>query len=100
VKPIFRRNKSGVTRIVRDSYSNKNAGTSWYEISKAVKVRDMYCCVSCKTPEKPKLGVYHEVHHIKPLSRGGTTTKANLITLCKACHDRRHPHLSGRSRSS
>ena len=27
-----------------------------------------------------------EVHHIQPLSKGGTDTFDNLIILCKACH--------------
>ena len=93
MKPYFARNKSGVTRIVRDSYSNKNTGTSWFDIKREVKARDKYCCVECKVPEQK--GAYHDVHHIKPLSRGGTTTKPNLITLCDKCHQKRHRHTIG-----
>ena len=29
-----------------------------------------------------------EVHHIKPLSDGGTNEEKNLMPLCKACHSR------------
>ena len=27
-----------------------------------------------------------EIHHIKPISQGGTNTKDNLICLCHDCH--------------
>ena len=27
-----------------------------------------------------------EVHHIKPLSKGGTNEQDNLRTLCRGCH--------------
>lgn len=90
-KPVVRKHKNGNVRIVRDSYSN--ATTNWYDIAKEVKKRDGYKCVSCKKPEDPKSSVYHDVHHIRSLSKGGTTTKANLITLCKVCHGKRHKHL-------
>ncbi len=29
-----------------------------------------------------------EVHHIRPLSDGGTHDPANLMALCKSCHSR------------
>lgn len=29
-----------------------------------------------------------EVHHIKPLSEGGTNNIENLMALCKSCHSR------------
>lgn len=29
-----------------------------------------------------------EVHHIKPLSEGGTNDTENLMALCKSCHSR------------
>lgn len=29
-----------------------------------------------------------EVHHIKPLSEGGTNDLNNLMPLCKSCHSR------------
>lgn len=33
-----------------------------------------------------------EVHHIQPLSKGGTDTFDNLIILCRACHRGRKFH--------
>lgn len=84
-------NGYGVARIVRDSYSNKTTKVDWWAIRKEVFVRDGGKCqvrrggTKCLRP-----GV--DVHHIIPLSRGGTTTKSNLITTCRDCHDARHGH--------
>lgn len=88
---VVKKNKSGVSRIVRDSYSN--ISTNWFTIAKAVKKRDGNKCVSCSKLESVADKIYHEVHHIVPLSRGGTTTMRNLCTLCKECHKKKHRHL-------
>lgn len=94
---FFRRNKSGVTRIVRDTYNNKSTtGRSWWDWCALVRRRAGNRCEDCHKPENPRAGVHHEVHHIIPLSRGGITALWNLILLCKVCHDRRHKHLAGR----
>lgn len=82
--------KQKVAKITRAGYGSVS---SWYSLCAEVKERDGYKCVKCQAPESKIHCVYHEVHHIKPLSRGGTTTKANLILLCKDCHDDRHPHM-------
>ncbi len=87
--------KQGVAKITRDGYGSVS---SWYELCREVKKRDGYKCVRCQTPESKAQSVYHEVHHMRPLSRGGTTTKANLILLCHDCHDKRHPHMKNRQR--
>lgn len=90
-KPRSRTTKFGVKRIVRDNYG----GLKWYDTIKEIHKRDGDSCMEC--------GVYlgkakGEIHHIKPLSRGGTTTKANLTKLCKDCHDGKHRHLAARRR--
>ena len=81
----FKQTKTGVTRIVRDSYSNVE--TSWYEIAKKVRTRDGNQCTQCHCTE------HLHVHHIKPLEEGGRTVMSNLITLCENCHKRRHKHM-------
>jgi hypothetical protein len=47
--------------------------------------RDSYTCQSCSA-KKVRL----EVHHIIFKSNGGSDEAANLITLCKDCHDKIH----------
>ncbi len=91
-KPIPKyRSKNGVTRIVRDSYGKPS---NWFSMTTKVKERDRYCCVYCSKKEEPKNDVWHDVHHLKELSRGGKTTMSNLVTICKVCHAKRHTHLN------
>jgi len=80
-RPFVRRSASGTARIQRDGYSNNQV--KWWDIRKEVMLRDKGRCI-CGAKAT-------EVHHIIALSRGGTTTKSNLISLCENCHDRRHP---------
>jgi 5-methylcytosine-specific restriction endonuclease McrA len=82
--------RSGVTRIIHDRYSPTGSSESWYSISDRVRERDGYTCTSCGTYLGKGKG---DIHHIRPLSRGGTTTMANLTLKCKECHADRHIHL-------
>jgi 5-methylcytosine-specific restriction endonuclease McrA len=88
-------NGYGVARIVRNSYNTQNGfsvKSGWWTIRAAVIKRDKGFCVPCFRKKLVVKAV--EVHHLIPLSRGGTTTMANLISLCKVCHDARHNHLA------
>lgn len=96
----FRRSKSGVTRIIRDTYKKKQVPKllqpvveTWWSLCKKVRQRDRHKCVKCGAPENPKEKIWHDVHHIIELSRGGRTVLSNLILLCKKCHKKRHKHL-------
>lgn len=81
-RPYSRRSASGTARIQREGYSTIN--TDWWTINAAVRKRDNNQCVFCGDPAK-------DVHHTIALSRGGTTTMSNLVSVCKDCHDKRHP---------
>ncbi|MDA5722588.1 HNH endonuclease signature motif containing protein [Alkalibacterium indicireducens] len=37
-----------------------------------------------------------EVHHILPISLGGTHDKSNLMSLCKSCHNKIHLEIGDR----
>ena len=94
--PKSRYRRNGVVRIVRDTYSSKLgssnvAKTQWATVRQRVLERDGFACVKCHTPrsELP----YLEVHHIKPLSKGGKTVMSNLVCLCESCHAGKHKHL-------
>ena len=61
----------------------KRYGAAWRAI------RDRYIaahplCEICK--QNGKLTPAEEVHHILPLSQGGTHAEENLMSLCKVCH--------------
>jgi len=45
--------------------------------------------VRCVYKENRMIKV-EEVHHILPLSRGGTSDEDNLMSLCKSCHSKIH----------
>jgi len=91
-----RRNVNGVARIRRETYTSVSGGATakngWWSIRKEVWDRDGGRCRLIKNG-KVCGAPAAEVHHIIPLSKGGTNTKANLISACKDCHDRRHHHL-------
>jgi hypothetical protein len=52
-----------------------------------VLTRDSYTCQQCKGKSKDRR---LEVHHIVFRSQSGSDEEANLITLCKTCHDALH----------
>lgn len=81
-RTFIKRGANGVSKIRRVDYTE-----SWAVIAKAVKQRDGNKCKVCGSTKQL------EVHHIIPLSKGGTNVKTNLITLCYSCHIKRHDHL-------
>lgn len=58
---------------------------NWELRSRRIKALDGATCVSCGTKN-----VELHTHHIVYLSNYGTHRKENLITLCKACHEKEH----------
>lgn len=58
----------------------------WDKLREIVLGRDQMKCVSCCSTNQL------EVHHVVPLSRGGTNRLSNLVTLCKPCHHAAHGH--------
>lgn len=80
----------GVARITRDHY-----GPKWYSVVNEISKRDEDCLIC----GKPVLqGQKWETHHLRPITRSGTTTKANLAKVHSWCHDARHPHLAKKNR--
>jgi 5-methylcytosine-specific restriction protein A len=69
----------------RDPESNKRYGRAWKRIrDKYIKAHPL--CEECQ--RQGRLIPAEEVHHIKPLSKGGGNEKENLMSLCKSCHSR------------
>lgn len=63
------------------------------------KIREWYVrmhplCEDCL--ESDRLTPAAEVHHILPLSCGGTHDDSNLCALCRSCHNKRHIALGDR----
>jgi 5-methylcytosine-specific restriction endonuclease McrA len=90
----FRKSASGVTKIKRATYNSSDGFSvknGWWGIRAKVWKRDRGLCVACARRDVITPG--KEVHHIIPLSKGGTTAMSNLVTLCLECHTARHNHL-------
>lgn len=54
--------------------------------------RDKRRCLVCGRSPVYYVDVELHVHHAIPWGQGGITEEANLITLCKTCHDGLDPH--------
>ena len=50
-------------------------------------------CEQCKEQGRYVLATL--VHHIQPISEGGTHDESNLMSLCVSCHERIHQRGSG-----
>jgi 5-methylcytosine-specific restriction endonuclease McrA len=61
---------------------------NWKRLSEAAKHRDGHKCTDCGAS-----GVELHVHHVVPLSKGGTNDLDNLATLCSMCHSMIHPRM-------
>ena len=71
----------------RDPETRKRYGRAWK------RIRDSYAKAHPLCEECYKKGLVvpmEQVHHIKPLSEGGTHERSNLVSLCASCHSRIH----------
>ena len=65
---------------------NKRYGWQWRKVRALFLTANPFCEM-CK--QSGKLVDATEVHHIKPISEGGSLTDPNnLMALCKSCHSR------------
>ena len=77
----------------RSPYVNKKYGRAWK------RIRDRYVakhplCERCKA--EGRLTPVEEVHHVLPVSKGGTHERSNLMALCRSCHNKIHHELGDR----
>ena len=80
-------------RYERSPDFNKRYGRKWKKI-RARYVAAHPLCEMCL-----KSGRYvavEEVHHIIPLSQGGTHDESNLMSLCQSCHTKIHMEIGDR----
>lgn len=59
-------------------------GAEWSNLRQEILARDGKQCANCGADENL------EVHHVVPLSRGGTNKRTNLLTVCSRCHNHTH----------
>ncbi len=80
---IVKINRSWLNRRLSYVKKRKSDVNSKYKEIMNVSSESMNKCfmIDCN------FGYGSEVHHIQPLSRGGTNNFSNLIILCKVCHN-------------
>jgi len=69
----------------RDPDTNQRYGRAWRRI-RARYIQAHPLCEQCQS--EGRLTPAEEVHHIRPLTDGGTHDNRNLMALCKSCHSR------------
>ena len=69
----------------RSVENNRRYGSAWRKL-RARFLSQHPLCEQCRLNGKYTAAT--EVHHIKPLSAGGTHDERNLMALCKSCHSR------------
>ena len=69
----------------RDPNTYKRYSNRWRRI-RQLYIKEHPTCELCE--RKNILRPVEEVHHIVPLSKGGTHNDDNLMSLCKSCHSR------------
>lgn len=74
---------SDYDKYVRSPESKKRYGYKWRKI-RARFLNANPLCEMCK--RQGRYTIAAEVHHVKPLSEGGTNDESNLMALCKPCH--------------
>ncbi len=80
-------------RYDRNPDTRKRYGRAWK------RIRDNYAAAHPLCEECLKRGVYsptEQVHHIKPISEGGTHARENLMALCQSCHAKIHAERGDR----
>ena len=78
---------SNYEKYGRDPATKKRYGRAWKRIRDKYVQEHPFCELCFK---RGVLVETEEVHHIKPLSEGGTHDRSNLIALCKSCHSTIH----------
>lgn len=71
----------------RDPATKRRYGRAWK------RIRDSYAAAHPLCERCLENGVYtptEQIHHVKPLSQGGTHDRENLMALCTSCHAKIH----------
>lgn len=77
----------------RDRSAKRRYGRGWQ------RIRDRYIhahplCERCMAEGRYEKA--EQVHHVLPLSEGGTHDESNLMSLCRECHARTHAERGDR----
>ena len=71
----------------------KRYGRAWTRIRHRYATKHPLCEMCLKNE---RYVAVEEVHHIVPLSEGGTHDESNLMSLCRSCHEKIHKERGDR----
>lgn len=77
----------------RAPHTASKYGRAWHRI-RARYVAAHPLCEQCL--KEGRITPVEEVHHIVPISKGGTHAEDNLMSLCQSCHNKIHHDLGDR----
>lgn len=80
-------------RYSRAPDHGKKYGSTWQRVRKRYAAAHPLCEMCLK---EGRYTPVEEVHHILPVSRGGTNAESNLMSLCRSCHTKIHIRLGDR----
>ena len=80
-------------RFGRDPATKRMYKGAWPKIRERYVKQHPFCEACYK---EGRLTPVEHVHHIVPLSKGGTHDEDNLMSLCKSCHSRIHSQMGDR----
>lgn len=69
----------------KENTSNRQNGVPTFIRNNILK-RDNYTCQKCKTKDWDQSPSLLHIHHLLPISEGGSDDYDNLVTLCFVCH--------------
>ena len=80
-------------RYERSPDVNRIYGRQWEKIRKRYATTHPLCERCLKDG---RMTPVEEVHHIRPVKRGGTHSEDNLMSLCRSCHNQIHHDMGDR----
>jgi 5-methylcytosine-specific restriction protein A len=88
------RAKSREREKTRATPAERGYGHAWRVLRKQILDRDGHQCTRCGTAGTGDNPL--SVDHIMAKTLGGTDDPSNLTTLCRRCHGKKGPQVSGR----
>ena len=84
---------SQYNKYERSADCHRRYGRKWQRIRDRYVKSHPYCEQCLK---EGRITFVEEVHHIIPLSKGGTHDPENLMSLCQSCHMKIHMEMGDR----
>ncbi len=72
---------------------HRKYGRAWKRIRDRYAAEHQLCEMRL---QEGRVTLIDEVHHVAPVSKGGTHDRRNLMSLCRSCHNKIHAEMGDR----